>query len=115
MEIDPKRMKRAAADASGLFAVLSSPKRLMILCRLVDGEASVGELAAFAGGTQSGISQHLAMLRNQGVVATRRDAQTIYYRLASEPARGIMEAAYASFCGPAKGRGRACKPSGAKA
>jgi DNA-binding transcriptional ArsR family regulator len=105
MQIDPKRMKRVAADASGLFSVLSNPRRLMILCRLVDGEANVGELASFCGGTQSSVSQHLALLRSSGLVATRRQAQTIYYRLASAPARGIMQAAYEGFCRPAKARG----------
>jgi len=105
MQIEPKRMRRVAEDASGLFSILSNPRRLMILCRLVDGEANVGELATFCGGTQSSVSQHLALLRSSGLVATRREAQTIYYRLASEPARGIMEAAYEVFCRPARASG----------
>lgn len=104
MKIDSKRMKKAADEASGLFSALSNPSRLVILCRLVDGEASVGELAAFSGASQSGVSQHLALLRNSGLVATRREAQTIYYRLASAPVRAIMEAAYEAFCRPAKAR-----------
>jgi DNA-binding transcriptional ArsR family regulator len=114
MQIDPKRMKGAAAEASGLFAILSNPRRLMILCRLVDGEANVGELAAFCGGAQSSVSQHLALLRSSGLVTTRREAQTIYYQLASDPARGIMEAAYEAFCRPAKARAAARKQAGVK-
>lgn len=104
MKIDAKRMKKAADEASGLFSALSNPSRLIILCRLVDGEASVGELAAFCGASQSAVSQHLALLRSGGLVATRREAQTIHYRLASAPVRAIMETAYEAFCRPAKAR-----------
>ena len=108
MKIDSKRMKKAAGDASGLFSVLSNPRRLMILCRLVDGEASVGELAEFSGSAQTAVSQQLAVLRNVGLVSTRREGQTIYYSLSSAPARMIMEAAYGAFCAPAA-KTRACK------
>jgi len=101
-------MKKAAGDASGLFSILSNPRRLMILCRLVDGEASVGELAEFSDSAQTAVSQQLAVLRNVGLVSTRRDGQTIYYSLSSAPARMIMEAAYGAFCAPA-GKTRAYK------
>lgn len=108
MQIDAKRMKRLAGEVSGLFSVMSNPRRLMILCRLLDGEVSVGDLSVFCGGAQSSVSQHLSLLRSRGLVATRREAQTIYYRLASDPVRSIMEAAYGAFCAPA-GKTRVCK------
>lgn len=113
MQIDPKRMKKAAGEASGLFSVLSNPRRLLILCRLVDGEASVGELAEFSGAAQAAVSQQLATLRNLGLVSTRREAQTIYYSLSSTPARKIMQAAYDAFCAPT-GKARASKSGGLK-
>jgi len=102
MKIDPGRMKRAVADASAMFSTMSNRRRLMILCRLVDGEANVGELAEFCGCAQSSVSQHLALLRSGGLVEPRREAQTIYYWLKSEHVRTIMEAAYAAFCQPAR-------------
>lgn len=65
--------------------LLSSEQRLILLCRLSEGECAVGELAKYVGLSQTAASQHLAKLRAEGVVATRREAQTIYYRL-SDPA-----------------------------
>lgn len=104
MQVNPERMKRAIADASVMFATMSNRRRLMILCRLVDGEANVGELAAFCGCAQSSVSQHLALLRSSGLVEPRRQAQTIYYRLKSDHVRTIMEAAYEAFCQPSRTR-----------
>jgi ArsR family transcriptional regulator len=76
-------LERKAADAAGLLKLLANENRLLILCRLAQGkELSVGELTEAVGVSQSALSQHLAMLREQGVVATRRDAQTVFYRLA---------------------------------
>lgn len=102
MKIDPKRMKHAAEKASALFGLLSNARRLTILCRLVEGEASVGELSTFSGVPQSSVSQQLALLRSHGLVATRREATTINYRLVSEATQRIMEAAYGAFCAPAR-------------
>jgi len=76
-------LERKAADAAGLLKLLANENRLLILCRLAQSkELSVGELTEAVGVSQSALSQHLAMLREQGVVATRRDAQTVFYRLA---------------------------------
>ena len=88
--IDPESMREHAADASRLLKALANEKRLMLLCRLGEGEASAGDLAEYAGLAQSAASQHLAKLRDVGVVATRRDAQTIYYRLADEGALRVI-------------------------
>jgi DNA-binding transcriptional ArsR family regulator len=75
-----------ARDAAHLLKLLASEQRLTILCRLSDGEKSVGELGQYVNLSQGALSQHLAKLRAEKIVATRRDAQTIYYRLADEAA-----------------------------
>lgn len=74
-----------AGDAAHLLKLLSSEQRLTILCRLSGGEMSVGELGKYVPLSQSALSQHLGKLRAERIVTTRRDAQTIYYRL-SDPA-----------------------------
>src|SRR5574337_542488 len=71
-----------AAEASRFLRMLANEKRLMTLCQLIEGERNVGELAGSVGLSPSALSQHLSRLRRDGLVATRRDAQTIYYRLA---------------------------------
>jgi DNA-binding transcriptional ArsR family regulator len=75
-------LERKATDAAGLLKLLANENRLLILCRLAQAkELSVGDLTEAVGVSQSALSQHLAMLREQGVVGTRRDAQTVFYRL----------------------------------
>lgn len=91
-------MEGKAEQAARLMAALGQPKRLMALCRLVDTEMSVGALAESVGLGQSALSQHLARLRDLGIVATRRDGQTIYYRLASEDARRLIALLYDIYC-----------------
>lgn len=97
-------MSRHADDAAQLLKALANEQRLLVLCSLVDGPRSVGELNRCVDLSQSALSQHLAVLRDAGVVTTRREAQTIYYSLANGPAAGVMAALHAWFCG---GRGRA--------
>ncbi len=94
-------MNAAAGAASDLLKSLANRHRLLILCQLVDGERPVGELAAFLGVRDSTVSQHLALLRKDGLVATRRDGQTIYYSIASPEARGVLETLYTLYCAPA--------------
>lgn len=90
---------QASADRAGTFLrVLSHPQRLMIVCYLLDGEQAVGELAERLGLRDSAVSQHLALLRSHGIVATRREAQTIWYSISSAPARDLVETLYRSFC-----------------
>ena len=67
---------------------------------MIDGERSVGDLAEFLGLRDSTVSQHLALLRKDGLVSARRDAQTIYYSIASDPAREILTALYRVYCAP---------------
>ncbi|MEJ1159530.1 ArsR/SmtB family transcription factor [Prosthecomicrobium sp. N25] len=87
-----------ADQAARLLAALGNTKRLLALCRLKDQEMSVGALADAVGLSQSALSQHLARLRDIGIVATRRESQTIYYRLASEDARQLITLLYNIYC-----------------
>ncbi|MFT4561843.1 MAG: DNA-binding transcriptional ArsR family regulator [Gammaproteobacteria bacterium] len=97
MKVD--ELKDKAVDAAKFLKSMSNESRLLILCHLAEGEKSVGELQSLVELSQSALSQHLAVLRRDGIVATRRSSQTIFYRLANEPAREIMQTLYAHFCG----------------
>ncbi|MGE0408891.1 MAG: ArsR/SmtB family transcription factor [Amphiplicatus sp.] len=79
-----------AREAAHLLKLLSSEQRLTILCRLSGGEMSVGELGQHVELSQSALSQHLAKLRAERIVTTRRDAQTIYYHLADANAEKLV-------------------------
>ena len=74
-------LEASAHSAARMLKLLASEQRLLILCKLIEGESSVGDLSAHVGLAQSATSQHLAKMRAEGLVATRREAQTIYYRL----------------------------------
>lgn len=91
-------MNAAAEAASELMKALANRHRLMIICQLLDGERSVGDLADRLGTRQSTVSQHLALLRKDGLVASRREGQTIYYRIGSEPAAAVIATLYNCFC-----------------
>jgi ArsR family transcriptional regulator, virulence genes transcriptional regulator len=102
MKIETEIMERAADQASDLLKALSNRHRLLIICQLIDGERPVGELAGFLGLRDSTVSQHLALLRKDGLVSARRDGQTIYYSIASDPARQILKTLYQVYCAPQK-------------
>lgn len=87
-----------AEAAEGLLKSLSNRNRLMILCLLIEAERSVGELVAELELHGPTVSQHLALLRKDGLVKTRRDGQTIWYSISSEPARKILETLYRIYC-----------------
>jgi DNA-binding transcriptional ArsR family regulator len=93
-------MQSAADAASELLKALANRHRLLILCQLIERERSVGELAAFLGIRDSTVSQHLALLRRDGLVAPRRDGQTIWYAISSAPARAVVETLYRVYCAP---------------
>src|SRR5262249_41762809 len=99
-KIDPTHMAQAADQASELLRSLGNRHRLLILCRLTEGERSVGDLATFLGLRDSTVSQHLSLLRRHGLVRARRDGQTIWYSIASRPARRILDSLFAIFCRP---------------
>jgi DNA-binding transcriptional ArsR family regulator len=95
-------MEAAADQASDLLKALSNRHRLLIICQLIDGERSVGDLAEFLKLRDSTVSQHLALLRKDGLVSARRDAQTIYYSIESDPARELLKTLYQVYCAPPK-------------
>jgi DNA-binding transcriptional ArsR family regulator len=98
MVADMARLEQNAARACDLLKAMANPTRLMVLCQIADGEKSVGELERDIGLSQSGLSQHLAVLRSKNLVSTRRDAQTIYYSLSSQEAGAVMATLYQVFC-----------------
>ena len=103
----PKVMARHAGEAAALLKALAHPARLLVLCQLVEGEQSVGELQPITGLSLSALSQHLAVLREMALVETRRESQTIFYSLAEGPAASVLDALYAAYCGGQKtGRAR---------
>lgn len=91
-------MATAAEKVSDLMKVLSNKNRLMILCQLVEGERSVGELAELLGARGPAMSQQLALLRKDGLVKSRREGQTIYYGLAREDVSELMAFLYDTYC-----------------
>ena len=104
MKINVGVMEAAADRASELLKALANRHRLLIVCQLIDGERSVGDLAEFLDLRDSTVSQHLALLRKDGLVSARREAQTIYYSIASDPAREILTALYRAYCTPPNGK-----------
>lgn len=94
-------MAEKAREASDFLKALSHESRLLLLCALSEGECSVGELETLLGERQSTVSQQLARLRLDRLVSTRRDGKTIYYSLADENVRAILEALRKAFCEPA--------------
>jgi DNA-binding transcriptional ArsR family regulator len=84
-------LEASASAAARMMKLLASEQRLILLCRLIEGECSVGELADYVGAAQSAASQHLAKLRAEGLVSTRRDGQTIYYRISDPKAVRVID------------------------
>lgn len=93
-----EKLHNTAEQVSGMMKLLSSPNRLLILCHLVEGERSVGQLCDLVDMKQTAMSQQLSLLRREKVVAPRRDAQTIYYSIADENILKTMEFLYETFC-----------------
>ncbi len=91
-------MQRNATEAAELLKNLANPSRLLILCALVTREHTAGELEELVGLSQSAVSQHLARLRSQGIVATRREGQSIYYALSDDSAKRILETMHDIYC-----------------
>jgi len=110
MQVDPDQMMAAADQASELLKSLGNCHRLLILCQLTEGERSVGDLAQFLGLRDSTVSQHLSLLRRDGLVQARRDGQTIWYSIASVPARRVLETLFELFCKPTSMCGPAAMP-----
>jgi DNA-binding transcriptional ArsR family regulator len=98
--MDPIEMQKKAGEASTLLGAMSNEKRLMILCQLIEGEKSVTELAEALGVRQPTVSQHLALLRKDGFVESRREGQVQYYAIASDEVRTILTTLYTIYCAP---------------
>lgn len=98
-------MAAHADDAAQLLRALANPHRLLVLCVLSEGELTVSELNARVSLSQSALSQHLAVLREDGLVTTRREAQAIYYQLAPGPALALINTLHGIYCGD-RGRRR---------
>src|ERR1019366_10206160 len=94
-------MKDHAIEAATFLKALANDQRLLMLCCLIDGALSVGEINERVPLSQSALSQHLGVLREAGLVTTAGQSQTIYYALAKGPALQIMEVLYTAFCAPA--------------
>src|SRR5690606_18177759 len=99
-QIDSEALGRAADEAAELLKMLSNPARLRILCALLPGELSVGELEQSLEASQSYVSGQLARMRAEGFVAAQRDGRTIRYRLNDKRLAPVLERLYDVFCSP---------------
>ncbi|WP_137753193.1 metalloregulator ArsR/SmtB family transcription factor [Sphingopyxis sp. L1A2A] len=97
---DLRLFEESAGRAATLLRLLANEKRLMILCQLADGEMAVGDIQSHVSLSQSALSQHLALLRTEGIVATRREGQAIFYRLDDPAAMRVIETLAELFCPP---------------
>jgi DNA-binding transcriptional ArsR family regulator len=109
MNIDTETMRNAAGQASDLLKALANPHRLMIVCQLIEGPRSVGQLAEFLGIRDSTVSQHLGLLRRDGLLSATRDGQTIWYAISSPQAKALLLTLYALYCAPSP----LCEPASA--
>jgi ArsR family transcriptional regulator len=97
--MDPRALEARAGEVAGILAALANDRRLLILCKLVeDEEATVGALAEEIGLSQSALSQHLARMREEGIVAFRRDAQTLWYRIADPRVEKLLVTLHRLYC-----------------
>ncbi len=113
---DLSAMRACAEEASRLLKTLGNPQRLRVLCLLFDREMSVGQInEQLPDLAQSALSQHLAKLREEGVVRTRRESQTIWYALEHGPAERIIDSLYSIYCAAdEKPQGRKSRTSTAR-
>ena len=96
--LDFSEMQENAGKACGLLKAMANEVRLMVLCQLIEGERTVTELQEAVGLSQSAMSQHLAVLREQDIVTTRRDGQSVHYRIANAHAMAIMTTLHHEYC-----------------
>lgn len=102
-KLDLQTMQSAAGQACGLLKVLGNPDRLLLLCQLTQGEFCVSELETMLQIQQPTLSQQLGVLREEGLVSTRREGKQIFYKIESPEATAIMRVLYELFCMPGKG------------
>ena len=99
--IELPRLQQRADEAVALLRVLANPDRLLLLCQLVTGECCVSDLEERTGIHQPTLSQQLGVLRNEGLVQTRREGKRIYYTLAHPEALAVLQTLYSLYCQPA--------------
>jgi len=104
---DPETFEKQAVEVADTLRALANERRLMILCKLVEcGEDNVNALADAVGLSQSALSQHLAKMREEGLVTFRRESQTLWYRIADPRIEQLFATLHKLFCRPAKAKGR---------
>jgi ArsR family transcriptional regulator, virulence genes transcriptional regulator len=102
---NPMGIEKAAGEVAGILRALANERRLLILCKLVEwGEANVNALAETVGLSQSALSQHLAKMREEGLVAFRRESQTLWYRIADPRIEELLATLHALYCRPSHRR-----------
>lgn len=102
IDLDLATLRQSAGSACRLLKALSNPDRLLLLCQLSQGEKTVGELEALVGIGQPTLSQQLGVLREEGLVSTRRTGKHIHYTVTSPQALAVMGVLYQQFCSPSK-------------
>lgn len=102
--LELSEMRRAAREACALLRTLGNPDRLLLLCQLARGEFCVGELESLVGIRQPTLSQQLGVLRDEGLVKTRREGKRICYSIASVEALALMQVMHQLFCAKRKGK-----------
>lgn len=109
---DLRPMQKRAEEAAQMLKTLANAQRLRVLCLLVGGEMTVGQINdQLSDLSQSALSQHLAKLRDEGMVSTRRESQTIWYRLVEGPAQGVIATLYGIYCANPEGSARSSSAS----
>ena len=104
---DLAEFEKRALEVADILRALANERRLMILCQLVEyGEATVGSLVEAVGISQSALSQHLAKMRDEGIVTFRRDSQTLWYRIADTRIEELFATLHRLFCEPNKRKGK---------
>lgn len=104
---DPETLEKQAVEVAGILRALANERRLMILCKLVECEEStVNALAEAVGLSQSALSQHLAKMRDEGLVTFRRESQTLWYRIADPRIEQLFATLHRLYCKPVKTKGR---------
>lgn len=104
---DPETFEKQAAEVADILRALANERRLMILCKLVEwGEGNVNALAKAVGLSQSALSQHLAKMRDEGIVTSRRESQTLWYRIADPRIEELFATLHGLYCTPVKAKRR---------
>lgn len=92
-------LQEQATEAAKVLRILAHPERLMVLCQLRDGERNVSQMLQNSTLSQSAFSQHLTVLRQAGLVATRKESQSVYYRIGDSHVEGLVNAIQGAWCG----------------